>query len=239
MTHTLYSKDSCQLAAAYRNSKGYEIAEQLNSKFTHISPVWLQLRWDTAAAEFAVAGQHDIDAGWMQRVSAPQAQVLSAASQPGPCLLACLCPHTACKKALVDVWMSKELFALSCMFFLIPTLSHAVAASNAQSAKWPFVGSHLKQPCIEHCSIVRGSRDLMCTVLQSPSRVKIVPRVLFELDQTGLLQLLTKPNNAQELLVQLCKQHKFDGLVWTVLCHALHAQNLASCNGKTGAKSVL
>ena len=58
-----------------RNSKGYEIAERLNAKLTHISPVWLQLQWHAADNCFIVAGQHDIDAGWMQRVAAPQAQV--------------------------------------------------------------------------------------------------------------------------------------------------------------------
>ena len=61
-----------------RNSKGYEIAERLSAKFTHIAPVWLQLRWDIAAATFTVAGQHDIDAGWMERVMRPQALVCAA-----------------------------------------------------------------------------------------------------------------------------------------------------------------
>lgn len=58
-----------------RNNKGYEIAEHLSAKFTHVSPVWLQLRWDAAAAAFLVAGQHDIDAGWMARVAQPKARL--------------------------------------------------------------------------------------------------------------------------------------------------------------------
>jgi len=62
----------------HRNSKGYEIAERLSAKFTHIAPVWLQLRWDMAAATFTVAGQHDIDAGWMKKLSRPQALVCAA-----------------------------------------------------------------------------------------------------------------------------------------------------------------
>ena len=61
-----------------RNSKGYEIAERLSAKFTHIAPVWLQLRWDIAAATFTVAGQHDIDAGWMAKVTKQQALVCAA-----------------------------------------------------------------------------------------------------------------------------------------------------------------
>ena len=63
------------VVSCFRNSKGYEIAERLNAKFTHIAPVWLQLQWHAADSKFVVAGQHDIDAGWMQRVAAPQGQV--------------------------------------------------------------------------------------------------------------------------------------------------------------------
>ncbi|KAL0039071.1 hypothetical protein WJX77_007043 [Trebouxia sp. C0004] len=103
------------------NNKGYEIAERLSAKFTHIAPVWLQLRWDLAAATFTVAGQHDIDAGWMKKVMRPQT-----------------------------------------------------------------LGS---------------------------TGVKIVPRILFELDQAGLLQLLSQPLDVADLLVTLCKKYGFDGLV--------------------------
>ena len=66
-----------------RNDKGYETAEQLSAKFTHVSPVWLQLRWDTAAAAFSVAGQQDIDAGWMARVAQPKFKARS-------CIYKCL-----------------------------------------------------------------------------------------------------------------------------------------------------
>ena len=41
----------------------------------------------------------------------------------------------------------------------------------------------------------------------------MVPRVLFELDQTGLMQLLTQPGTVVDQLVSLCKQESFDGLV--------------------------
>lgn len=49
--------------------------------------------------------------------------------------------------------------------------------------------------------------------MQGQQRVKIVPRVLFELDKAGLLQLLSKPHAVAEPLVNLCKKHGFDGLV--------------------------
>ena len=62
-----------------RNSKGYEIAEHFSAKFTHISPVWLQLRWDAAAAALSLTGQHNIDADWMRRVSQPKVKVSFAA----------------------------------------------------------------------------------------------------------------------------------------------------------------
>lgn len=41
----------------------------------------------------------------------------------------------------------------------------------------------------------------------------MVPRVLFELNQNGLIQLLKEPNVVAELLVNLCKEEGFDGLV--------------------------
>ncbi|KAL3141269.1 hypothetical protein ABBQ38_003604 [Trebouxia sp. C0009 RCD-2024] len=101
------------------NSKGYEIAEQLSAKFTHVSPVWLQLRWDAAATSFSVTGQHDIDTGWMARVAQPNGTV----------------------------------------------------------------------------------------------RAKIVPRVIFELDQAGLRELLVKPKAAANLFLDICVKYGFDGLV--------------------------
>ena len=49
--------------------------------------------------------------------------------------------------------------------------------------------------------------------MQATSHVKIVPRVIFELDQAGLQELLIKPKTAARLLVSVCKKHSFDGLV--------------------------
>ena len=42
-----------------------------------------------------------------------------------------------------------------------------------------------------------------------------MPRILFELDQAGLLQLLSQPLYVADLLVTLCKKYGFDGLVST------------------------
>lgn len=54
--------------------------------------------------------------------------------------------------------------------------------------------------------------------MQGTSRVKIVPRVLYELDRAGLQQLLLQPKTAASLLVSLCKKHSFDGLVGALTC---------------------
>ncbi len=51
--------------------------------------------------------------------------------------------------------------------------------------------------------------------MQGSTGVKVVPRILFELDQSGLLQLLSQPLDVADLLVTLCKKYGFDGLVST------------------------
>ena len=58
----------------------------------------------------------------------------------------------------------------------------------------------------------------VCSVTSSPciqghSSVKVVPRVLFELDQAGVLQLLSQPSTAVDLLADVCAQEGFEGLV--------------------------
>ncbi|KAI3829265.1 hypothetical protein L1987_03384 [Smallanthus sonchifolius] len=45
------------------NSKGYELAKEFNSKFTHISPVWYDLK--SQGAEFILEGRHNVDKGWI------------------------------------------------------------------------------------------------------------------------------------------------------------------------------
>lgn len=44
------------------NSHGYDIAKVFGSKFTHISPVWLQLK-RRGREMFEVTGLHDVDQG--------------------------------------------------------------------------------------------------------------------------------------------------------------------------------
>ncbi|KAJ0499822.1 putative glycoside hydrolase family 18, catalytic domain, glycoside hydrolase superfamily [Helianthus annuus] len=45
------------------NSKGYDLAKEFNSKFTHISPVWYHLK--SQGAEFVLEGRHNVDKGWI------------------------------------------------------------------------------------------------------------------------------------------------------------------------------
>ncbi|KAI3701322.1 hypothetical protein L2E82_45976 [Cichorium intybus] len=45
------------------NSKGYELAKEFNSKITHISPVWYDLK--SQGAEFVLEGRHNVDKGWI------------------------------------------------------------------------------------------------------------------------------------------------------------------------------
>jgi len=48
------------------NSHGYDVAKWLGGKFTHISPVWLQLK--RKGGSNVITGTHDIDQGWMKEV---------------------------------------------------------------------------------------------------------------------------------------------------------------------------
>ncbi|KAK8781461.1 hypothetical protein V5799_017195, partial [Amblyomma americanum] len=50
------------------NNRGYDIAKIFGSKFNYVSPVWLQLELSQEKSGFAVAGQHDVDVGWIQDV---------------------------------------------------------------------------------------------------------------------------------------------------------------------------
>lgn len=49
------------------NSHGYDIAKLFSSKFTYVSPVWLQVK-RRKTGNFAIEGGHDIDQGWMADV---------------------------------------------------------------------------------------------------------------------------------------------------------------------------
>lgn len=50
------------------NIKGYEIAVKFARKFTHISPVWLQLKIDHKTAKPYITGLQDVDLDWMKRL---------------------------------------------------------------------------------------------------------------------------------------------------------------------------
>ena len=60
----------------HRNSKGYDVAMRWRAKFSHISPVWYQIRWN--GTDFMLSGQHDVDAGWMARLKLPAEPVRSS-----------------------------------------------------------------------------------------------------------------------------------------------------------------
>ncbi|XP_039061377.1 chitinase domain-containing protein 1 [Hibiscus syriacus] len=45
------------------NSKGYEMAKRFNSKFTHLSPVWYDLR--SHGSSLILEGRHNADKGWI------------------------------------------------------------------------------------------------------------------------------------------------------------------------------
>uniref|UniRef100_G1RBW7 Chitinase domain-containing protein 1 n=1 Tax=Nomascus leucogenys TaxID=61853 RepID=G1RBW7_NOMLE len=49
------------------NSHGYDVTKVFGSKFTQISPVWLQLK-RRGREMFEVTGLHDVDQGWMRAV---------------------------------------------------------------------------------------------------------------------------------------------------------------------------
>ncbi|KAL0029219.1 hypothetical protein WJX79_003866 [Trebouxia sp. C0005] len=63
----------------------------------------------------------------------------------------------------------------------------------------------------------KGERPLMSyshsAAMKGSTAVRMVPRILFELDQAGLLQLLSRPLDVADLLVNFCNKYGFDGLV--------------------------
>lgn len=64
------------------NSYGYDIARRFRGKFTHISPVWYQLKFK-GAEELELAGAHDVDVNWLRDItSAPEPGAGAAENQP-------------------------------------------------------------------------------------------------------------------------------------------------------------
>ncbi|KAL5572080.1 hypothetical protein UlMin_021677 [Ulmus minor] len=45
------------------NSRGYELAKRFNSKFTHLSPVWYDLK--SQGSKLVLEGRHNADIGWI------------------------------------------------------------------------------------------------------------------------------------------------------------------------------
>ncbi|CAM8987498.1 unnamed protein product [Rhodiola kirilowii] len=57
------------------NSRGYDLAKIFNSKFTHLSPVWYNLK--SQGGSLILEGRHDADVGWISEIrSLGQAQLL-------------------------------------------------------------------------------------------------------------------------------------------------------------------
>eukprot|EP00898_Chlorokybus_atmophyticus_P004242 jgi/Chlat1/4819/Chrsp31S04861 len=50
------------------NALGYELAERFAPKFTHIAPVWYQVRKSASSVGLELAGAHDTDLAWARRV---------------------------------------------------------------------------------------------------------------------------------------------------------------------------
>ncbi|XP_017782711.1 PREDICTED: chitinase domain-containing protein 1 [Nicrophorus vespilloides] len=56
------------------NNHGYDVAKWFAKKFTHISPVWLQIK-RKSEQKYILTGTHDIDAKWMKEVKAVNPKV--------------------------------------------------------------------------------------------------------------------------------------------------------------------
>lgn len=50
------------------NSHGYDMAKVFNSKFTYVSPVWYQIKYDRGESKVQLTGRHDVDQGWLKDV---------------------------------------------------------------------------------------------------------------------------------------------------------------------------
>ncbi|KAG0718738.1 Chitinase domain-containing protein 1 [Chionoecetes opilio] len=48
------------------NNHGYDVVKLFGGKFSHVSPVWLQLRH--TAGQTLITGDHDVDQGWLTQV---------------------------------------------------------------------------------------------------------------------------------------------------------------------------
>lgn len=55
------------------NGVGYDNAVTFRSKFTHISPVWYQIRREEG--KFVLKGGHDVDRGWLAKLRSTEGGV--------------------------------------------------------------------------------------------------------------------------------------------------------------------
>ncbi|KAJ3211860.1 tyrosyl-DNA phosphodiesterase 1 [Entophlyctis luteolus] len=54
------------------NNHGYDIAKYFRGKFTHLAPVWYQLKPDRRSPnQWLLTGDHDVDRGWIKEVTEP------------------------------------------------------------------------------------------------------------------------------------------------------------------------
>jgi hypothetical protein len=57
----------------HRNKGGYETSETFKAKFTHVSPVWYQLKYKDE--QFVIQGGHDVNTTWVRELQKPYADV--------------------------------------------------------------------------------------------------------------------------------------------------------------------
>jgi hypothetical protein len=50
------------------NNEGYDVAKIFGNKFTHISPVWLEVKQSKKDTKYELDGTHDVDKKWMVHV---------------------------------------------------------------------------------------------------------------------------------------------------------------------------
>ena len=87
-----------RLHAAVRNGRGYDVAQRARGKFTHIAPVWYQVRG--AEGNLELNGDHDFGAGWLQslRTSSDKVALTSTSghNSSGCCRIVCICHSGLC-----------------------------------------------------------------------------------------------------------------------------------------------
>jgi chitinase domain-containing protein 1 len=76
------------------NSRGYDVAKMFGNKFSHVSPVWLQIKMNQDQRSTRIEGVHDIDAAWIKDVRKGNLDVKIV------------------PRVIFDSWMHAELHAL-------------------------------------------------------------------------------------------------------------------------------